>query len=127
MKKQMSLVDKIFKLTKNEKDTLTNLFLIIKTCMTHVENTKNLNGAQKKALVIETIHRIIEIDEGPLDIFDPILKPLIGGAVEEFIHIDKKGFRLKTKKCKGIWDFILNCFSCRLCVRCSCKRCNGHP
>jgi len=33
-------------------------------------------------LVIETIHKIIEIDNGPLDIFDPILKPLISGAIE---------------------------------------------
>ena len=33
---------------------------------------------------------------------DPILKPLISAAIEEFIIIDKKGFRLQTKKCKGI-------------------------
>ena len=122
----MSLVEKIMKLTKSEADILTNLCLIVKTCMEHAEETEHLDGAQKKALVIETIHQIIDTTNGPLDMFDSVLKPLIGGAIEEFIIIDKKGFKLKTKQCKGIWGFILNCFSCRPCARCACRRCNGH-
>ena len=123
--RKMSLVEKIMKLSKSEADILTNLFSIVKICMEHVEETQHLNGAQKKALVIETIHQIIDTSGGPLDAFDSILKPLISGAIEEFISIDKKGFRLKTKKCKGLCGFILNCFSCRPCARCACGRCNG--
>ena len=123
---EMSLVETIIKLTKNKTDTLTNIFSIVKICMEHVETIQHLDGAQKKALVIETIHQIIDTAGGPLDAFDPILKPLISGAIEEFISIDKKGFRLKTKKCKGLCGFILNCFSCRPCARCACGRCNGH-
>ena len=56
----MSLVEKIMKLTKNETDTLENFFSIVKTCMEHVEETQHLDGTQKKALVIETIHQIID-------------------------------------------------------------------
>ena len=56
----MSLVEKIMLSTKSEADTLTNLFSIVRTCMEHVEETQHLDGTQKKALVIETIHQIID-------------------------------------------------------------------
>jgi hypothetical protein len=101
----MSLVETIIKLTKNKTDTLTNIFSIVKICMEHVETIQHLDGTQKKALVIETIHQIIDTAGGPLDAFDPILKPLISDAIEEFISIDKKGFKLKTKKFKGLCGF----------------------
>ena len=66
-------------------------------------------GGEKKALVIDSIHRIIEIDNGPLDMFDEVLKPLVEGMIEEYVEIDKKGFRLKTKKCRGFWAMCQSC------------------
>jgi hypothetical protein len=60
-----------------------------------------------------SIHQIIEIDNGPLDMFDEVLKPLVEGMIEEFVEIDKKGFRIKTKKCRGFWESM--CQSCKGC------------
>ena len=45
--------------------------------------------------------------------FDEVLKPLVEGMIEEFVKIDKKGFRLKTKKCRGFWESM--CQSCKGC------------
>ena len=113
----MSLVEDIMKATQfirgesTEKDTFVNLFVLVKTCMQQVERIKGLSGGEKKALVIDSIHQIIEIDNGPLDMFDEVLKPLVEGMIEEFVEIDKKGFTLKTKKCRGVWEFM--CRPCR--------------
>ena len=113
----MSLVTDIISATKiirgesNEKNSFVNLFVLVKTCMQQVERIKGLSGGQKKTLVIDSIHQIIEIDNGPLDMFDEVLKPLVEGMIEEFVEIDKKGFRLKTKKCRGVREFM--CRPCR--------------
>ena len=113
----MSLVTDIISATKiirgesNEKNSFVNLFVLVKTCMQQVERIKGLSGGQKKTLVIDSIHQIIEIDNGPLDMFDEVLKPLVEGMIEEFVEIDKKGFTLKTKKCRGVWEFM--CRPCR--------------
>ena len=41
--------------------------------------------------------------------FDEVLKPLVEGMIEEFVEIDKRGFRLKTKKCRGVWAMCQSC------------------
>ncbi len=115
----MSLVEDIMRATKfirgesTEKDTFVNLFVLVKTCMQQVERIKGLSGGEKKALVIDSIHQIIEIDNGPLDMFDEVLKPLVEGMIEEYVEIDKTGFRIKTKKCRGFWESM--CQSCKGC------------
>jgi len=91
------------RLVKKDENVLTGLFKFVKVAMTHVEKITDLSGVEKKELVIDVVHRIIEIDDGPLDMFDEILKPMVRGAVEEFVDIDKNGFKLKTKKCKGLF------------------------
>ncbi len=115
----MSLVEDIMRATQfirgesTEKDTFVNLFVLVKTFMQQVERIKGLSGGEKKALVIDSIHQIIEIDNGPLDMFDEVLKPLVEGMIEEYVEIDKTGFRIKTKKCRGFWESM--CQSCKGC------------
>lgn len=95
----------VLRLVKKDENVLTGLFKFVKCAMTHVEKISNLNGVEKKELVIDIVHRIIEIDDGPLDMFDEIFKPMVRGAVEEFVDIDKNGFKLKlkTNPCKKLF------------------------
>lgn len=86
-----------------KENVMSGLFKFIKISMEYVEDIQGLTGREKKDLVIEVVHELIDRDEGPLDRFDDIIKPLVEGAIEQFIEVGHNGIKLNVKKPK--WCF----------------------
>jgi hypothetical protein len=57
-----------------------------------------LDGAAKKALIIDVIHQIMDDTESPMDAFEPILKPLIGATIDKFLVVRRNRLRLRMPR-----------------------------
>jgi uncharacterized membrane protein len=78
---------------------LEKIMTIVKILIIHIDDIKQLTGDSKKALLIDVVHELIDQDEGVLDRFDDIIKPIISSAIEELIEVDKNGLKLKKSYC----------------------------
>ncbi len=93
--------------------TSSNITGIVLTLMQSVQTIGNLNGPQKKELVIDVIKKFIreKVDDEnvkrDLQIFaDLTLPPLI----DEFVALNNRETRIKVKNCIG--KIINRCLSC---------------
>ncbi len=103
------------KLQEVAKDGITssNITGIVLTLMQSVQTLGNLNGPQKKELVIDVVKKFIreKVDDEnvkrDLQIFaDLTLPPLI----DEFVALNNRETRIKVKNCIG--KIINRCLSC---------------
>ena len=103
------------KLQEVAKDGVTssNITGIVLTLMQSVQTLGNLNGPQKKELVIDVVKKFIreKVDDEnvkrDLQIFaDLTLPPLI----DEFVALNNRETRIKVKNCIG--KIINRCLSC---------------
>jgi len=79
---------------------LSKLMSVLPSLMKHVENYKNLNGVQKRQLVINMVKHIIDITDGPGndEVWDPILKKLVPGIIDTLIQVNDGKLKLRNKK-----------------------------
>jgi hypothetical protein len=79
--------------------SVSNLMSVLPKLMKHVENYKNLRGAQKRELVIKMVKHIIDITDGPGndEVWDPILKQLVPGLIDTLIQVNDGKLRLRKK------------------------------
>lgn len=78
------------------------LMEVLPQLMKHVQVYKNLNGEQKKKLVIKMINHLVDITDSPGDdeIWDPILKRMVPSIIDTLVKVDKKKLVLRKKpKC----------------------------
>jgi hypothetical protein len=80
-------------LNKKDGNVMTKMMTIVKLLIEQVDEIKLLSGEEKKQLVITVIYEMIDDDDGPLDIFDTVLKPLIASAIDELILVGKTGLK----------------------------------
>lgn len=76
---------------------VNDLMVLVPRLMQHVQNYKNLSGANKKALVIKMINHVIDVTDAPGDddILDPIVKRLVPGMIDLLVDVDGGSLRLK--------------------------------
>ena len=76
---------------------INDLMVLVPRLMQHVQNYKNLSGANKKALVIRMINHVIDVTDAPGDddILDPIVKRLVPGMIDLLVEVDGGSLRLK--------------------------------
>tara|TARA_A100001388_G_C28619566_1_gene426927 strand:+ start:63 stop:674 length:612 start_codon:yes stop_codon:yes gene_type:complete len=76
---------------------VNDLMVLVPRLMQHVQNYKNLSGANKKALVIRMINHVIDVTDAPGDddILDPIVKRLVPGMIDLLVDVDGGSLRLK--------------------------------
>ena len=79
--------------------SVSNLMSVLPKLIKHVENYKNLRGAQKRQLVISMVKHIIDITDGPGndEVWDPILKQLVPGLIDTLIQVNDGKLRLRRK------------------------------
>ena len=84
------------------------LMEVLPELMRHVQVYKNLNGEQKKKLVIKMINHLVDITDSPGDdeIWDPILKRMVPGIIDTLVKVDKKKLVLR-KKNKILSKFLI--------------------
>ncbi len=78
------------------------LMEVLPQLMKHVQVYKNLNGEQKKKLVIKMINHLVDITDSPGDdaIWDPILKRMVPSIIDTLVKVDQKKLVLRKKpKC----------------------------
>lgn len=98
-------------ISEMEDFSIEKLMKVLPKLMVHVENYKNLNGQEKRGMVINMVKHIIDNTDGPGDdeYWDPILKRLVPGIIDTLVEVDKG--KLKLKKKSGLLKLIkkLNC------------------
>lgn len=79
--------------------TIEKMMEVLPELMRHVQVYKNLNGAQKKKLVIKMINHLVDITDSPGDdeIWDPILKRMVPSIIDTLVKVDKKKLVLRKK------------------------------
>ena len=82
--------------------SVSKLMSIVPKLMKHVENYKNLKGAQKRELVIKMLKHIIDVTDGPGNdaVWDPILKDLVPGLIDTLIEVNDGKLKLRKKPFK---------------------------
>ena len=61
-----------------------------------------MNGDEKKALVLRVVYFIIEKDDGPLDRFDDIIQPLVSSIIDEYLVVNTEDDLIR-KPCGWFW------------------------
>lgn len=79
--------------------TIEKMMEVLPELMRHVQVYKNLNGEQKKKLVIKMINHLVDITDSPGDdeIWDPILKRMVPSIIDTLVKVDKKKLVLRKK------------------------------
>lgn len=90
----------VMSVLNGEGHIISKIMHITKMLIEHVDSISQLKPHAKKNLIIAVIHQVIDEDEGPLDAFDDIIKPMVSAAIDEFIEVNKNGLRvaMPTKK-----------------------------
>ena len=90
----------VMSVLNGEGHIIAKIMHITKMLIEHVDSISQLKPQAKKNLIIAVIHQVIDEDEGPLDAFDDIIKPMVSAAIDEFIEVNKNGLRvaMPTKK-----------------------------
>jgi hypothetical protein len=80
--------------------SLESIPLLLPKLIIHVQQFKNMNGKQKKDIIIKMLKHIVDITDGPGDdaIWDPILKKLIPGLIDTLLEVENGKLKLKKKK-----------------------------
>lgn len=116
----VTLFQKVKTLFNDKELNRTNLFKFLELAMEAVELNKDLSGAQKKALVIETIKLAINEmipDSEEFQIVEHYVNYFIDQTIDEIIEINGGKLKINPKKSK-----FYSCFSkCRCPLRlCGC-------
>ena len=79
--------------------TIEKMMEVLPKLMKHVQVYKNLNGEQKKKLVIKMINHLVDITDSPGDdeIWDPILKRMVPSIIDTLLKVDDKKLVLRKK------------------------------
>lgn len=90
--------------------SIENVMKILPEIIKHVQKYKQLNGQQKKKMIISMLRHIVDITDGPGDdeLWDPIIKRLIPSIIDTLVKVDKGKLKLNTNPCR--WG--LGLFSC---------------
>lgn len=90
--------------------SIENIMTILPQIIKHVQKYKQLNGKQKKNMIISMLRHIVDITDGPGDdeLWDPIIKRLIPSIIDTLVKVDKGKLKLNTSPCR--WFFGI--FSC---------------
>jgi hypothetical protein len=76
---------------------MPNIIRIVKLMIEYIDANQVLSGKEKKEFVIQIIHDIIDEDDGYMDAFDGVIKPIISSAIDELILVGKNGLRFAPK------------------------------
>jgi hypothetical protein len=78
---------------------IENIMDVLPQIIKHVQHYKNLNGTQKKDMIVAMLKHLIDITDGPGndDIWDPIIKRLIPSIVNTLVKVDQGKLKLNTK------------------------------
>ena len=78
---------------------IENIMDVLPQIIKHVQHYKNLNGKQKKDMIVAMLKHLIDITDGPGndDIWDPIIKRLIPSVVNALVKVDQGKLKLNTK------------------------------
>lgn len=74
-----------------------NIITIVKLMIEYIDANQTLSGKEKKEIVIQIIHGIIDEDKGYMDAFDDLIKPIISSAIDELVSVGKNGLRFAPK------------------------------
>lgn len=74
---------------------------VLPRLITHVEKFKELEGAEKKNLIITILKHIVDKTDGPGDdaVWDPIIKSLIPGMIDMLLEVNDGKLKLRKKSC----------------------------
>ena len=78
---------------------IENIMDVLPQIIKHVQHYKNLNGKQKKDMIVAMLKHIVDITDGPGNdaIWDPIIKRLIPSVVNALVKVDQGKLKLNTK------------------------------
>jgi len=78
---------------------IENIMDVLPQIIKHVQHYKNLNGKQKKDMIVAMLKHIVDITDGPGndEIWDPIIKRLIPSVVNALVKVDQGKLKLNTK------------------------------
>lgn len=89
--------------------TLESLFEAVTSFMSIVGQIKNMRGADKKQLVIDTILFVLDnTNAGALEIVEPVVKQMIPYAIDSLIDVEKGTMRFNPK----VKNKLQSCFPC---------------
>ena len=74
---------------------------VLPRLITHVEKFKELEGDEKKNLIITILKHIVDKTDGPGDdaVWDPIIKSLIPGMIDMLLEVNDGKLKLRKKSC----------------------------
>ena len=89
---------------------IENIVEVLPEIIRHVQTFKNLNGSQKKNMIVSMLKHLVDITDGPGDdeLWDPIIKRLLPGMVDMLVKVDQGKLKLNTSPCRS----VLGIFSC---------------
>ena len=78
---------------------IENIMDVLPQIIAHVQHYINLNGKQKKDMIVAMLKHIVDITDGPGNdaIWDPIIKRLIPSVVNALVKVDQGKLKLNTK------------------------------
>jgi hypothetical protein len=89
--------------------TTVTLFQAVSDSMVMVGQIKNMRGVDKKQLVIDMLHYILDkTDSGYLEAIEPFIKKSIPQVIDTLIDVEKGNLRFNPKMKKR----MMSCFSC---------------
>ena len=102
------LLDKVMEVVNNKTISMANIISITTDLMSILGKINDLNGKEKKKLVIQLLYILIEeFDAGSLEIFDPILKELVPIIIDNLISVEKG--KIKFNK-QGYCAKLFTCY-----------------
>ena len=84
---------------------LSNMAPATVEVLSEIKELYHLNGEQKKELVIDVLHYVIDnTDAGVLEQLDPVIKQVIPGVIDSLIKVENG--QLVLEKPKNCWKKI---------------------
>jgi len=82
--------------------SIENIMTILPELIKHVQKYKQLNGPQKKKMIVSMLKHLVDITDGPGndELWDPIIKRLIPSIIDVLVKVDKGKLKLNTSPCK---------------------------
>ena len=102
------MYEELKKIVGDGKLTTTNIITTLISLMQMVDGYADLKGAQKKAVVLEAILHLIDetVPENEKEQFKQLVLLTLPSVVDNFIKLDKKKLKIKTKK---VFNSFLRC------------------
>lgn len=71
-------------------------------CMRYVAHIRNINGSEKKKLVMDSISLLLdETDSGSFEFLDPIIKEMLPNIIDTIVNVERKKIKINKSLNKG--------------------------